>query len=201
LCANPGLTNDIIAAMLKKVGQTILPGYTVLVVDVSGSMGQGMSGKSKMNRMDGATALAMLLKAACEKITIYATAGNDYARTHATERVGDYTGQELRQRIVQTRRNIGGGGIFVVQVMDYVARQELASPKPDRVIIITDEQDCDVRSATADKAKRIAKHNYILNVAPEKYGVVTGGLWTRISGFTEHVIDFILEEEQHPLFN
>ncbi len=196
---NPRLEEEITEAFLRKAGQVKVPGTTVVVVDISGSMGSNMSHKSDMTRMDGAIALAMVLREACEKSVIYATAGNDSARKHATGLIPNRRGMALRDAIRGANGKLGGGGIFIVQVMDYIAKQEKATAV-DRVIVITDEQDCDVKSATADTAVRLGKKNYILNVAPERYGAVTGGLWTRISGFTERVVDLLAIDEGQDIF-
>lgn len=202
----PALEEEIIEALLRKVGQTKIGGKTCVIIDVSGSMNQGLSNKSDMRRVDAAIALAMILRESCESCVIYATAGDDGAKQHETAIIPKRRGMALRDALLETftqersnKKFLGGGGIFVVQVMSYVAEQEEGT-KFDRVVILTDEQDTDIKSNTVDKAKRLGQYNYILNVAPEKFGVVTGGKWTRISGFTEHVVDFLLLNESTGLF-
>ncbi len=48
-----------------------LPGHTVLLVDVSGSMEAAISHRSEMRRTDAAYGLAILLREIAEKVTIY----------------------------------------------------------------------------------------------------------------------------------
>ena len=53
-----------------------LPGHTVLLVDVSGSMEVALSHRSEMLRTDAAYGVAILLREIAEKVTIY-TFSND----------------------------------------------------------------------------------------------------------------------------
>src|SRR5579871_4344157 len=59
-------------AMFKSLeGQPKLPGKTVLLVDVSGSMDAQLSRRSEMSRTDAAYGLAVLLREIAEKVSIY----------------------------------------------------------------------------------------------------------------------------------
>jgi hypothetical protein len=87
---------------------------------------------------------------------------------------------------------LGGGGIFLKQVMDYVGDFE---KEIDRVIVITDEQDCGTRDG--DKpgdAKILGKFNYIINVASPENGIAHEK-WTKINGFSEAIVNYIRESE------
>ena len=169
-------------------------GRTLLVVDVSGSMQYNLSQKSAMSRVDAANGLAMLIREQGEDVTIYATAGSDAARQHDTAIVPARHGFSLSDAILEKMRNLGGGGIFLVQCMEYISKQERRD-NFDRVIVITDEQDCDI-GVKASEAKKLATKNYIINVGTYEPALpVTGAGWTRISGFSERVIDWIIAEE------
>ncbi len=172
-----------------------LPGRTVLVVDTSGSMSQGISAKSDMNRMQAACALAILMREICEDVVIYATAGCDSSRKHATMLIPSRHGFALSDYIcgVEVRSKIGGGGIFLVQAMDYVAEQEKGK-SVDRVIVFTDEQDTGGRGFEPDRAKRLGKTNYILNVGSYQNGV-NSGAWETVTGFSEATVDYIMALE------
>lgn len=172
--------------------QAKLPGRTVLVVDTSGSMGQTISGKSEISRLDAACSLAILAREICEEVVIYATAGNDGTRKHATMLIPNRRGFALSDyiRSAEVSRRIGGGGIFLVQAMDYIASQEQGA-SVDRVIVFTDEQDTGGRGFEPHKAKRLSRDkNYILNVGSYKNGI-NSAEWETITGFSEAVIDYI----------
>lgn len=169
-------------------------GRTLLVVDISGSMGSALSGKSEMTRMDAACGLAMLVREQCEEAVIYATAGNDHTRRHATCVVPPRHAFALRDAILGLYGPLGGGGIFLVQAMDCIATHEKQAF--DRVIVITDEQDCDIK-VKASTAKKLGKFNYIVNVGMYEPALpVESAGWTRVSGFSERVIDWMLDNEQ-----
>jgi hypothetical protein len=172
--------------------QAKLPGRTVLVVDTSGSMGQTISAKSEISRLDAACSLAILAREICEEVVIYATAGNDGTRKHATMLIPNRRGFALSDyiRSAEVGRRIGGGGIFLVQAMDYIASQEHDN-FVDRVIVFTDEQDTGGRGFEPHKAKRLSRDkNYILNVGSYQNGI-NSAEWETITGFSEAVIDYI----------
>lgn len=181
------------AMMLKSLQtQAKLPGRTVLVVDTSGSMGAVLSGKSEISRLDAACSLAILAREICENVVIYATAGDDGKRTHATMLIPNRRGFALSDyiRSPEVTRKIGGGGIFLVQTMDYIAKQE-QSNTVDRVIVFTDEQDTGGRGFEPHSAKRLSKDkNYILNVGSDRNGI-NSAQWETVTGFSEAVIDYI----------
>lgn len=171
----------------------VLPGKTILIVDTSGSMHSGrISSKSDLTRVDAAVALAILMREICEDVSLYATAGNDSTRVHATTLVPSRRGFGLGDALfgAEMRRKIGGGGIFLKQCMDYVyAQQETA----DRIIVLTDEQDCDLK-ANPKTANAFGKKNYIVNLASYKHGV-SYDKWFKIDGWSEAIIDYIVADE------
>ncbi len=185
-------------AMLRCLGnQEKLPGKTILIVDVSGSMYGGMlSKKSELSRAHAACALAILIREISEEPVIYATAGSDARRIHATELVPARRGFSLSDYIYGQSGPLGGGGIFLKQVIDYVYQKERNA---DRIIVITDEQDCDI-SGTPASANAFGKQNYLINVSVEKNGIGYGK-WVHIDGFSEACIDFIKEYERISLNN
>jgi hypothetical protein len=173
-----------------------LPGRTVLVVDTSGSMGQAIGGKSDMSRLDAACALAILAREICEEVVIYATAGDDHSRIHATAKLPPRRGFALAEYIRKGEvvRKLGGGGIFLLQGMEYIANAERAN-KVDRVIVFTDEQDTGGRGFEPGKARRLTKDkNYILNVGSYKNGI-NSAEWETVTGFSEATIDYIQARE------
>jgi len=188
----PAWESYIEKAMLRCLSQRPkLKGKTILVIDVSGSMyGAPISLKSELDRAQAACALAILVRELCEKPVIYATAGNDWARIHKTQIVPARNGFALSDYIYGLCKPLGGGGIFLKQVMDYIKEKE---DKADRVIVITDEQDCDVKNSP-DKALIIGNNNYIINVASYDKGIAYSK-WLHINGWSEAIMDFIGEFE------
>ena len=193
----PALTDMLENMMFRSLAKAPkLPGRTVLIVDTSGSMHSGISEKSDLNRMDAAAALAMLAREICEEVAIYATAGDDCRRKHATMRIPAHRGFALSNFITgrEVTSKIGGGGIFMVQVMDYIAEQEKGN-KVDRVLVFTDENDCDHGRDPAT-AKVLAKgKSYVMNIAAHQNGI-NSGRYEVISGFSEAVLDYIRAVEE-----
>ena len=166
-----------------------LPGKTLFIVDVSGSMGSITSSGTSFTRLDQACAMAMLAANQCEDYKLVATAGDDWASKGAHEWI-EYPkkGFGLAQQIFDTRRSIGGGGIFTRQVLEW-SKNKFAGEVFDRIIIFSDSQDCD----RVDKTPHpFAKNNYICDVSAHTHGVNYKGCWTaEISGWSEHFITYI----------
>ena len=115
-------------------------------------------------------------------------------RTHATMLIPPRRGFGLRDLLSynQTGKKIGGGGIFLKQVIEYVREKEQG--EADRIIVITDEQDCDLVNKPTS-AKPFGKHNYLINVAAYQHGIGYGE-WVHIDGWSESVVDYIQEVER-----
>ena len=106
----PQLEPELERAMFKCLeGHQRLAGKTILIVDCSGSMHGQISRKSELDRLSAAAALAALLREICEQVAIYATAGNDSTRIHATMLVPSRRGFALRDLLAyeKTSRTIG----------------------------------------------------------------------------------------------
>lgn len=172
-----------------------LAGKTVLVIDVSGSMyGSRLSGHSEMNRARLAATLGAFVREVAERPAIYATAGSDGARVHKTEMVPARRGFALVDAIYNVSDKLGGGGIFLKQVCDYVKTKERNA---DRIIVITDEQDCDSGNENhPSKADAFGTKNYIINIASSEKGIAYNQKWTHINGWSETVLDYIREYEK-----
>lgn len=183
---------DVIEPMFLRAagGQEKLAGKTVLIVDVSGSMysAGNISKNSDMTRVDAAGALAAIAREACEEVAIYATAGNDSARIHKTALAPPRRGFALVDQFTSQKfaPTLGGGGIFLTQCLDYVKGKEKTA---DRIIVLTDEQDCD-NKLTPASADAFGCYNYLINVASAKNGIGYGK-WTHIDGWSEACLEFI----------
>lgn len=189
----PALSAELDAAMQRcYTNLAKLPGTSLIFVDLSGSMGGHLASKSELTYLNAAQALAMLAVARSERAIVVATAGSDGTRTHASKIVPTRHGFGLRDVLDKAKRELGGGGIFTAQTLRW-AKENVKEPV-DRIIVLSDSQDCDLSSAP--KAAPFAKYNYIINVSPERYGVNYNGVWSaEISGFSEGFINYIAANE------
>ena len=188
---NPEFDRDIEDAMIEAYKNLPkLPGKTLFIVDVSGSMGSLTSGNSTFNRMDQACAMAILAANQCEDYELVATAGNDGSRIQASEWIRyPKRGFALAPQIMETRKRIGGGGIFTRQCLEW-CKSKFSDKKFDRIIIFSDSQDCDYPDKRIPKPFGI--HNYIVDVSAHTRGVNYKGVWTaEVSGWSEHFLTYI----------
>ena len=161
-----------------------LPGKTLVLVDVSGSMDRKLSEKSDLTRMDAAAALASVLNGDIRMFSF--SAGN-------VRLWGDrWNGRDILVEVPPRRGMAGIDAIIRSQehggTMLGRAVQEANALPHDRLIVITDEQSSD------PVPDPVAPHAYMINVASNKNGVGYGK-WCHIDGFSEAVIRFITEVE------
>lgn len=190
----PQFEQELQNAMLCRLhNEPKLGGKTLIVVDVSGSMFAPLSMRSNMTRLLASAGLAAILHEVCEEAVIYATAGSDRTRIHKTALVPARHGMALIEKIDNMKSNLGGGGIFLNQAMQYIGRSE--PTEFDRVVVITDEQDCSIKADDApDQAPLLGGRNYIINVAPYNFGIAYKK-WLHINGFSTHAVRFINQWE------
>lgn len=188
----PRFERELEGLMFKGFANTPkLPGHTIFVVDVSGSMGNRISEKSELTRFDVATAMAMLASETCERISLYATAGNDNTRQHATSFVRPRRGFALVDELRTVASVLGGGGIFTRQCLAHI--QTLEGATPERVIVFSDSQDCDRINKVPSP---FGKKNYIVDVSANTRGINYQGVFTaEISGWSEHFLSYIMALE------
>ena len=153
-----------------------LPGHTVLLVDVSGSMEAALSQRSEMRRTDAAYGLAILLREIAEKVTIYTF--SDRGKAGA----------------VAARNGVARRARPEPAALGHLPRQRRSSKVEadcregyDRLVVITDEQSHDQVPAPRGKG-------YVINVARNRNGVGYGA-WTHIDGWSEAVVEYIAELE------
>jgi 60 kDa SS-A/Ro ribonucleoprotein len=165
------------SAMVRAIaGRDKLPGHTVLLVDVSGSMNVPLSRRSEMQRTDAAYGLAILLRELAEKVSIY-TFSNE-ARLVPPRR-----GFALRDAMEASQPH---SGTYLGKALDAV--NEAKHAPYDRIIVITDEQSHDRISAPRGTG-------YVINVASARNGVGYGP-WVHIDGWSEAVLEYIREAER-----
>jgi len=149
-----------------------LPGQTVVLADVSGSMDARMSAKSGLNRIDAAATLASIVPGDVRVFTfsnqtVEVPPRRGMAGVDAIKRSQPHAGTMLGQAVSR----INGLGSV------------------DRLIVITDEQSHD------DVPDPIMGRAYMINVAAYRNGVGYGR-WTHIDGFSDAVLAFIAEFER-----
>lgn len=146
-----------------------LPGKTLLMIDVSGSMDYKLSDKSELTRIDAACGLAILLREIAETVTVYTfsdgnklvPARHGFALRDAIEKSQDHSGTDIGAAVNLANRT-----------------------EHDRLIIITDEQS---HTTVSDP---VSKKAYMINVASNQNGVGYGA-WTHVDGFSEAIVDYI----------
>ena len=171
---NPELESYLEDTMFKCLkNHSHLENKTILLIDVSGSMKWKISSKSDINRIDVASSLAILLREISSEIEIY-TFSNHLAEIPARR------GFALRDAIKNSQFH---GGTYLAKAMN-----KLKDKKFDRLIIITDEQ-------CQDDIPNMDNLTYLINVASYQKGVGYGSKIVHIDGFSESVIDYIIEYE------
>jgi TROVE domain-containing protein len=159
-------------AMFRSLeGQARLPGKTVLLVDVSGSMDAQLSRRSEMRRNDAAYGLAVLLREIAEKVSVYSFS-DDLVLVPARR------GFALRDATNSSQRH---NGTHLGKALTGIAEQY------DRLIVITDEQ-------SHDAVPNPRARGYVINVASYQNGVGYGR-WTHIDGWSDSVIEYIRAAE------
>lgn len=161
--------DDSLLTSIKDMDQ--LPGRTIVLVDVSGSMDAKLSAKSDLNRIDAAATLAAIIPSDDVRVITFSTRAVEVPAFRGLAGI-----EKIKNSQPHNSTDLGGA-------------LRLANTLPhDRLIVITDEQ-----SATMVSAPKV-KHAYMINVAGYKNGVGFGD-WVRIEGFSENVLRFIREYE------
>ena len=187
----PEFSSHISDAMVKSYKNLPkLPGKTLFIVDVSGSMWCRVSGKSDFTRLDVACAMAMLASNQCEDFELVLTAGDDSKCIGAHKYIRyPKKGFGLCDTIKDVYGELGGGGIFTRQCLEW-CEAKFDDKSFDRIIVFSDSQDCDYYDKRTPKP--FGQNNYIVDVSSNKHGINYNGLWTaEISGWSEHFLTYI----------
>lgn len=175
--ACPSMERSLDIAMQSAIkALPILGGKTAILVDISPSMNDKLSGKSDLRRVDAACALAAVINAQTVRVWSFS---NDI------KEVPPRAGMAMVDAIQKSQRP---DGTRLTEALNGVNK---IWPTYDRIIVITDEQSgCEnapapVKGSTA----------YMINVASSKNGVGYGGSWLHLDGFSENVLRYIHERE------
>lgn len=170
----PALDSAMQTAM---AGLEKLPGSTILLVDVSGSMDYPLSSKSDLTRMDAAAALAALARGVCEDVRVFTF-------SDALAAVPPRSGMALIDAVIKSQPHHGTQLGAAIKAVGEKARA-------DRIIVITDEQ-------SRDSVGKPIGRGYMVNVATNERGVGYGD-WTHVNGFSEAIVDYIVASEREAL--
>lgn len=173
--AAPSFEPTLDEAMIRSVTSLPkLPGKTLVLIDVSGSMNYKLSERSDLTRMQAAAALAVLVRAVAEDCLVYTF-------SEKLVMVPPRNGMALIDAIAHSQHNVG---TYLGKAIETLRE---AQPECDRLIVVTDEQ-------SADLVRGPIGRGYMINVASNKNGVGYGD-WTRITGFSEAVVQYIQSVE------
>lgn len=174
--AVPSWENVIEPMMLRACeGREKLPGKTVVLLDVSGSMNSPVSSKSDITRLDAACGVAILLRELCEQVQIVTFSGQ-------VVQCPPRRGFALRDAITTSQPH---GATYLGKAMNALH----SNVAYDRLVVLTDEQSADVVPAPR------GSKGYMINVASEANSVASGA-WHGITGWSEACIDYIQELER-----
>jgi hypothetical protein len=179
--AAPSLAQMISDAMLLALDTNEdkrLRGKTAILIDISGSMDEKISEKSTLSRWQAAAALGILCRELCDSVRMFTFSYN-------LAEIPNIRGIGLLSLVDKSQRH---GGTWLGQAINTVKR---LNDNFDRLIVITDEQSADELPDMVSVPKK-----YIINVAPYKNGVDTKSGWTRVNGWSERILDWIVMEER-----
>lgn len=183
------------AMRASAANQPRLKGRSLFIVDISGSMGAKLSERSELTRLDCAKAMAMLATMVCDDFEIVCTAGSDPTVTGRHAVVNDPSSNfKLMSQIEEMHREVGYGGIFTRQCLEWCRNKFANRPPFERIIIFSDSQDCDYPEKRVPRP--FAPFNYICDISCNTHGINYNGVWTaEISGFSEHFLSYIAQYE------
>lgn len=166
--AAPDFETELEKAMIKSIDFK-MPGRTKILVDVSGSMSMGMAGRSKMNRVDAAMSLAVVMREMSDDVDVYS----------------------FSNEVVKVPPRHGFGLVDAIRKSQYsggtrlgMAVQKMDESLYDRLIVVTDEQ-------SHDRVPDPKGIGYMINVASNKNGVGYGK-WNHVDGFSDGVVRWIV---------
>ena len=166
---------EIEQALFRSIAeQPKLPGKTVVLVDVSGSMDSPLSAKSDMKRVDAACGVAVCAREMFEQVAIYSCSNKVVA-------IPSRRGFALRDAIVQSQSH---QATYLGGAVTEIDRHE----QYDRLIVVTDEQSNDVVPSPKGRG-------YKINVASCQNGVAYGD-YVQIDGWSDAVLRYIAEYEK-----
>jgi hypothetical protein len=180
--AVPQLEGFLDEALIASIaGAPKMPGTTLALIDVSGSMDQKLSGKSDLSRLDAAATLASVLP--CEHLRLFTF-------SDSTVEIPARRGMAGIDAIRYSQHHSG------TELMQAVRR--LAGLPGDRLIVLTDEQAATYGRMHGSPMETwpLPPRCYMVNVASARNGIGYGPRWLHLDGFSEQVIRWLAEYER-----
>ena len=156
-----------------------LAGRTVVLIDVSGSMTVNLSERGELNRMDAASALAVLICGLSESARVFTF----------SNKVVEVPPRASLALVDAVKRSQFFGGTMLGQAVSEINRRG----DYDRLIVVTDEQ-------SGDRVPLPTGRGYVINVATYQNGIGYGR-WVHIDGFSESAVKFIHAYEKESADN
>lgn len=195
---------------LKKFSNPILKGKSLIVLDISGSMGTFSLNKDFLKSYAFRAVSVMLsIILNSEEIDIVLTSGDDYGKKHKSIFLKNKEKEMLLNGEIESflklvdfyqEGELGWGGIFTKQALSWIKKQNKGIF--DRAVVISDSQDMDYNEKS-NTLPKIAKYQYINNIAAYKnvgyYNTVNDekdGIWEEITTYSSKLIDFIILNEK-----
>ena len=173
---NPSFEPALDKALIGSIADSKpFSGTTIVLVDVSYSMVEHLSGKSELNRMDAACVLGSIING--DRVRVFSFSGETLEVPYRLGMAG----------VDALKGSQYHNGTRLAEAVSYVNKIP-----HDRLIVITDEQ---ASYSYTPLPNPVAEKAYMINVAPEKNGVGYRGGWTHIDGFSEAVLRYIHEAE------
>lgn len=168
-----------------------LDGETLIILDVSGSMGFEPEAK---NFLGIASMLAYYaIKSSNNPTLLYTAGGYTIQKVASQYYQGDLATSKFEDiclGIRTARETIGYGGIFTRQCIDEVKATGI---QYKRIIVISDSADSDNSGV---KATPNGQYNYLLDISGESNNVIFDNNWDlEINGWSESLIDIIKKYE------
>ena len=177
--AVPGWATLIERAMLASYTPPQFNEPTCILIDVSGSMDKPISEKSTLSRWEAATAL-----------TVHLVGQNDVHVYTFSRYLREVPSLRTLALLTYVNNSQPHGNTDLHGALSQLKRLTYGA-NAKRIVIITDEQsESGILSAWTPYA-------YLINVAGYKPGLDVSQGWTRFSGWSEHIVDWIVEEEKH----
>lgn len=188
---NPQFEPELEEAMIRALkSHEKMPGKTVLLVDVSGSMDWSLSQNSTTTRIDAACGLAILLREICDDIDVYTfstklvrvPARRGFALRDAINSSQDHSSTYLGLAVKSLYAKKGQKTTIKGSYYGFITMTGQGL-NPDRLIVITDEQSHDPVPDPHGKG-------YMINVASYKRGVGYH-TWNHVDGWSPSVVKWI----------
>lgn len=207
---NENLMTDEIRDALEKAlcasvaNMELIPGNTLIAVDVSGSMRNPISAKSEVRSCDIAALMGAIASRMCQKATVcyFDYAGAWSVNGRCGYRIEQYEKDESILEVC-AKSSFAGGGTDMSLPMHYaLANTPTATKSFDRVIYFSDNEcNCSrgtVQSLADQYRRRFNKNFWVHAVDLQGYGTQQfyGDKFNLIAGWSDSVLPFVMLAER-----